>query len=68
MAIWKVSYVVTGSDHPGGILNLDAAPKMGDQLEIGDFKFKILEIFELMAPKRDFHYLHITCRLIEESE
>lgn len=67
MAVWKVSYVVKGSDHPGGIVNLDHSPMPGELMQIGNNKLEVLEVFELMPPKREFHYIHATCQLIEPS-
>ena len=63
MAVWKVSYVVKGSDLPGGILNLDHAPLSGEILSVGGFQLEVLEVFELIPPKGDFHYIHVTCQL-----
>ena len=63
MAVWKVSYVVKGDDQPGGILNLDQAPQVGEVLRVAGKKLEILEIVELIPPKGDFHYLHVTCRI-----
>jgi hypothetical protein len=64
MAIFKVSYVVIGSDHPGGIANSDHRPIVGEKVQIGDQKFEILEIFDLMPSRGEFHYIHATCREI----
>jgi hypothetical protein len=63
MAVYKVSYVVIGSDHPGGILNLDQAPTEGQIIEVGDTALVIIEAIELMPPKGDFHYYHTTCKV-----
>ena len=68
MAVWKVSYVVKGSDHPGGIVNLDQSPELGEVIQIGNYRLEILEVFELMPSKGDFHYIHVTCRVIEPFE
>jgi len=68
MAVWKVSYVVKGSDLPGGILNLDHAPQPGDVLQVGNSEVQILEAFELIPPKRDFHYIHVTCQLVSPNK
>ena len=62
MAIWKVSYVIQNSDEIGGIINLEQAPKIGEILEVGDIQVEILEVFELIPPKGDFHYVHATCQ------
>jgi hypothetical protein len=68
MAIYKVSYVVKGSKHPGGIINLKKKPVEGDQLQIGELVFDILEIVELMPPRGDFFYIHATCKISNRNE
>jgi len=68
MAVWKVSYVVRGSDQPGGIINLDHAPKVGESLQIGEQRFNIIEVLELIPPRRAFHYVHVTCEPEQPSE
>ena len=68
MAVWKVSYVVVNSKHPGGILNVDHPPTVGEVIELGHNQLEVLEVFELMPPRREFHYIHVTCQLVEASE
>ncbi|MBL6983092.1 MAG: hypothetical protein ISR58_18105 [Anaerolineales bacterium] len=65
MAVYKVSYVVTGSDHPGGIVNLEKLPKVGESIQVGNADLKVIEIFELIPPRRDFYYMHATCEFVE---
>lgn len=67
MAVWKVSYVVTSSDQPGGIINLNHDPVVGEILTIGEIRLEIIEVFELIPPKGDFHYVHVTCRDIQKA-
>jgi hypothetical protein len=63
--IYKVSFVVQGGTHPGGIQNLDKRPQIGDQLELGNNKFEIVEVLEIIPPRGDFGYLHATCKPLE---
>jgi hypothetical protein len=63
MAIYKVSYVVKGSVHPGGIINLSNKPSPGDTFQVGEVKLTILEVIELMPPRGEFNYIHATCQL-----
>lgn len=65
--IYKVSFVVLDDAHPGGIQNLDHQPVVGEQLSVGDVRFEILEVTELLPPFGDYSYLHATCRLIGET-
>jgi len=59
-AIYKVSYVVSGEDHPGAIQNSDAAPHQGDTISLGSHDFEVIEVIDLVPPRGDFHYLHAT--------
>jgi hypothetical protein len=58
--VYKVSYVVTGEDHPGAILNMDRAPAVGDPIDLGERRFVVTEVIELLPPRGDFHFLHAT--------
>jgi hypothetical protein len=62
--IYKVSYVVIGSQHPGAIINHIERPKVGDRVDIGHLTFEIVEIQEMMAPRNDFQFLHATVRQV----
>jgi hypothetical protein len=68
MAVWKVSYVVKGSDQAGGIVNLDHDPVAGEILELGEIRLEILEVLELIPAKRDFHYVHVTCQIAKKTK
>jgi hypothetical protein len=66
--IYKVSYVVIGKSHAGAIANLDTPPRVGDQVQLGDELFDIVEVTELIPPRGDFAYLHVTCKSAQESQ
>ena len=61
MTTYKVSIVVINSSHPGAIVNLTEEPVLGNTITLGKEKFVIREILELMPPKGDFNFLHLTC-------
>ena len=63
---YKISYIVLGKDHPGGIINLEYPPARGEMLEIGNVTYKVREVIELLPPQGGFHYLHLTCEIVEE--
>ena len=65
MAVYKVSIVVSDGSHPGAILNLSKEPKVGMTLKIGKDIFEIEEVIELLPPRGDFFFYHLTCRLVE---
>lgn len=66
--IYKVSYVVQGSDHPGAIANSEEPPQVGDRVKLGANEYEIIEVMELMPPSGNFHYLHATCKVLEGSK
>ncbi|MGD8604627.1 MAG: hypothetical protein PVF49_08645 [Anaerolineales bacterium] len=65
-ATYKVSYVVLGEDNPGAILNLEQRPEEGQIVELGEKKYKIIEVVDLIPPKGDFIYLHATLEPVHE--
>ncbi len=65
-ANFKVSYVVRGEDHPGAIVNTDHRPLVGDRIMLGEREFTVLEVIDLIPPRGDFHYLHVTIQQAED--
>lgn len=63
--IYKVSFVVQGGTHSGGIQNLEERPQIGDRLTLGNQKFEIIEVLEIIPPRGNFAYLHATCKPVE---
>jgi hypothetical protein len=47
---------------------LDSYPKPGETLTLNGETFLVVETLELMPPRADFYYLHVTCRPIEKVE
>lgn len=62
MTTYKVSIVVPGRRDVGGIQNMETEPKRGDVLVLGQEKYEIIDVAELMPPRGDFAYLHATCK------
>jgi hypothetical protein len=58
--IYKVSYVVQGSEHPGTILNTRRRPCVGDRLVLGDQAFLVVEVLDLLPGRGEFVFLHVT--------
>jgi len=67
MAIYKVSYVIIDQDNPGTILNQNHAPVEGAIVQLGDGFYEIIEVLELVPPRGEFHYIHVTCKAINNS-
>jgi hypothetical protein len=66
--IYKISVVVPGRRDVGGIQNVEKRPEPADKLRIGRETFEVVEVIELMPPRGDFSYLHVTCKLVEEKD
>jgi hypothetical protein len=64
--IYKVSFVVQGGTHPGGIQSLDKRPEVGDQLHLAGLTFEIVEVLEIIPPRGEFAYLHATCKPLQD--
>ncbi len=62
MTIYKVSYVIIGNDHPGMILNQEKMPQRGERVVLNNATFEVVEVLELVPPRGEFHYIHVTCR------
>ncbi len=65
MAIYKISYVVTGRPHPGAIVNAEDKPEVGDRVTLGNEVFEVVEVLDLMPARGNFHFLHVTCKPVE---
>ncbi len=65
--IYKVSYVITGGQRAGAIINQDKAPEVGEIVELGHEMYEVVEVMDLLPPQGDFAYLHVTCRPIKSS-
>jgi hypothetical protein len=66
--IYKVSYVVLDRKHPGTIRNETKYPAVGDVVKIGRESFEVVEVLELLPPRGDFGYLHVTCRTLDSKQ
>ncbi len=66
--IYKVSYVVIGSTHPGAIANVEDAPHVGDAVTLGEETFEVIDVIELLPPRGGFAFLHATCQPIETEQ
>ena len=62
---YKISYVIAAGDHPGAILNTDHRPVVGDRVKLGKQEFTVLEVIDLIPPRGDFQYLHVTLKAKE---
>lgn len=66
--IYKVSYVVLGGRHPGAIVNRDTPPRLGEAVVLGEDRFEVVEVTDLIPPQGDFAYLHVTLRPLKEKK
>ena len=54
MAVYKVSFVVSGSPHPGTIRNQDYRPVPGEVVRIGDALVEVVEVLDRFRQEVDF--------------
>jgi hypothetical protein len=66
--IYKVSYVILGGKHKGGIKNQFERPQIGDHVRLGRNTYEIIEVSEIMPARDDFQYLHATARPVEKKQ
>ncbi len=66
--IYKVSYVILGGKHKGGIKNQAERPKVGDEVRFGRGVYEIIEVKEIMPPRDDFQFLHATAKPVERKQ
>lgn len=66
--IYKVSYVVLGGRHPGAIVSRDTPPRLGEIVALGEDRFEVVEVADLIPPQGDFAYLHVTLRPLKEKK
>jgi len=64
--IYKVSYVVSGSDLPGSIRNQQEQPQTGDEVKIGDSLYVVDQVHEIMPARGNFQFLHATVHPVGE--
>jgi hypothetical protein len=64
--MYKVSYVVSGGNYPGGIKNETIKPEIGSIVQIGRMKFEVTDIHEIIPSREDFQFLHATVKPLEE--
>ena len=59
--IHKVSYAISGQPDAGLIRNEDHLPELGDIVSIGDASFEVTGVVELIPPRGDWGYYHVSC-------
>ncbi|MGQ9628295.1 MAG: hypothetical protein ACUVV0_15500 [Anaerolineae bacterium] len=64
--IYIVSYVIPDRQHSGTIQSEEKRPEVGEIVRLGDVTCKVLEVQELVPPRGDFCYLHVSCKIVEE--
>ena len=65
---YKVSFVVTGGEHPGAIITVDHRPEVGDEVQFNGSLFTVTEVMELMPTVGNFGFLHVTCEFLKEAD
>ncbi len=63
--MYKVSYVEETGRYAGGIKNEEAAPQVGDVVQIGTIKCQVVSVCEILPARNNFEYLQATVRVVE---
>jgi hypothetical protein len=61
---YKVSFVVTGGEHPGAIITVENRPQPGEEIAFNGSVYSVTEVVELMPPVESFGFLHVTCEYV----
>lgn len=61
MTIYKVSYLIEGEDQPGAILNTLQRPEVGEEVELGDGWFEVIEVVDLGQEHGRFVHVQARC-------
>jgi hypothetical protein len=64
--VCKLSIVLPGSGHGGAIIDTPAMPAVGDFIPLGDLTVEVLEVQELLPPRGEFRFVHVTGRVVED--
>ena len=43
-------------------------PQKGEIVQLGNELFEIIEVLELVPPRGEFHYIHVTCKAVIKSK
>jgi hypothetical protein len=62
--VCKLSIVIPGGAHAGAILDRPRPPQVGELLPLGDVTVEVEEVTELLPPRGEFRFIHVTARLV----
>jgi len=65
--VCKLSIVIPGGQHAGAILDAASIPAQGDVLQLGSVAVKVVEVRELLPPRGEFHFVHVTGEIISQA-
>ena len=65
---YKTSYVIADQPESGLIRNEDHLPQPGEVVTLGDDKFKVTEVIELIPARGDWGYYHATCVRVKDEK
>jgi hypothetical protein len=62
--VCKLSIVIPGASHGGAILDRPNVPRVGEHLDLGDITVEVIEVTELLPPRGDFRFIHVTAHIV----
>jgi hypothetical protein len=66
--VCKLSIVIPEGGHAGAILDAASIPEPGDNLQLGPVTVKVLEVRELLPPRGDFRFVHVTGQIARQPD
>ncbi len=64
--VCKLSIVIPSGEHAGAIIDTPAMPNVGDRLAVGNVTVEVVEVMELLPPRGDFRFVHVTGRIVHD--
>jgi hypothetical protein len=62
--VCKLSIVIPSGEHAGAIIDTPEMPNVGDRLTLGNVIVEVVEVKELLPPRGDFHFVHVTGQIV----
>lgn len=64
---YKISFRIKNGGFSDAIVNTRKPPQVGDVVTIGRYRFQVMGIRQLLAPKGEFCFLEVECRTAKEN-
>jgi hypothetical protein len=62
--VCKLSIVIPGGGHSGAIVDRWRMPQVGEMMDLGDVVVAVDEVKELLPPRGEFRFIHVTAHVV----